>query len=215
MDALWPSVCGGCGAHGAGRLCGACRRRDLTRLPIPVQGLRGCWVLAPYDSGVGAALKRTKARADVGLGHEVASLFAIRAGPTVVQAGFTAIVPAPSTPWSRFKRGFSLAAVLAEALADTTSVPVNHALVRRHGSRQVGLDRAGRLANLAHRVRCDVPLSGRVLLVDDVLTTGATADTCVRELLGAGASEVWMAVVCRANTAKPRHDALTLAAAAW
>ncbi len=215
MDALWPSVCGGCGVHGAGRLCGACRRRDLTRLPIAVQGLRGCWVLAPYDSGLGEALKQAKARGDAGLGQEVASLFAIRAATTVIEAGFSAIIPAPSTPWSRFKRGFSLAAVLAEALSATTSVPVNHALTRRHGARQVGLDRAGRLANLAHRVRADVPLSGRVLLVDDVLTTGATADTCVRELLGTGASEVWMAVVCRANTYKAKRDPLTLAAAAW
>lgn len=215
MDALWPSVCGGCGVHGAGRLCGACRRRDLTRLPIPVMGLRGCWVLAPYDSGIGAALKQAKARGDAGLSQELASLFAIRAGSTVLQAGFSAIVPAPSTPWSRFQRGFSLAAILAQALSQTTAVPVTHALTRSHGSRQVGLDRAGRLANLAHRVRADSPIDGRVLLVDDVLTTGATADTCVRELLGAGASEVWMAVVCRANTAKPRHDPLTLAAAAW
>lgn len=215
MEALWPSVCGGCGAHGAGRLCGACRRRDLTRLPIAVQGLRGCWVLAPYDGTLGAALKLAKSRGDAGLGHELGALFAIRAAPTVVEAGFAAIIPAPSTPWSRFKRGFSLAAILAEALSARTSVPVQHALVRSHGSRQVGLDRAGRRANLAHRVRAEGPLCGRVLLVDDVLTTGATADACVRELLGAGASEVWMAVVCRANTAKASHDPLTLAAAAW
>lgn len=215
MEALWPSVCGGCGVHGSGRLCGACRRRDLTRLPIPVEGLRGCWVLAPYESGVGAAVKQAKARGDAGLAYTVADLFSIRAATTVVEARFQAIVPAPSTPWSRFQRGFSLAAVLSEALSARTSVPVSHALVRRHGSRQVGLDRAGRRANLAHRVRADVPLSGRVLLIDDVLTTGATAEACVRELLGAGASEVWMAVVCRANTADPAHDALTLAAAAW
>ncbi len=215
MEALWPSVCGGCGAHGATRLCGDCRRRDLTRLPIPVEGLRGCWVLAPYDGGIGAALKRAKGRGDAGLATAVADLFATRAAPTVVAARFDAIVPAPSTPWSRFQRGFSLAAVLAEAVSERTSVPVVHALARRHGSRQVGLDRAARRANLAHRVRGDTPISGRVLLLDDVLTTGATADTCVRELLGAGASEVWLAVVCRANTREAARDPLTLAAATW
>lgn len=215
MEALWPTVCGGCGVHGAGRLCGRCRRRDLTRLPIAVPGLRGCWVLAPYDGGIGAAVKHAKAAGDMGLAEAVSDLFSSRVAPTVVAARFDAIVPAPSTLWSRFQRGFSLAAVLADGVGARTSVPVVHALVRHRGARQVGLDRAGRRANLAHRVRADGPLSGRVLLLDDVLTTGATADACVRELLGAGADEVWLAVVCRANTHRASHDPLTLAAAAW
>lgn len=215
MEALWPSSCGGCGRLGGGRLCADCRRRDITRLPVVVEGLRGCWVLAPYDGAIGQAVKHAKAHADSGLAQAVAELFAIRLAPVVVAGAFDLIVPAPSTLWSRFSRGFSLAAVMAHELALRTQVPVVHTLRRRSGRRQVGLDRAARRANLAGRMRADTAITGRVLLLDDVLTTGATADAGVRELLGSGATEVWLAVICRANTARPRLDRSTLAAAAW
>lgn len=195
MQWLWPSSCAGCGRVGAGRLCPSCRTVGYGRLSLGIPGLPGTWALGPYEGPLGEALRAVKAHGDDALARELAALFARRLAHATASARFAAIVPAPSTPWTRFRRGFALAAVLARALGRASGIPVVHALSRRRGAKQSGLDRAGRLANLAGTVRCEEAPAGAILLVDDVLTTGATADACTRELLGAGATRVWLAVV--------------------
>jgi len=127
---------------------------------------------------------------------QIAALFADRMAPVVASGPIQYIVPAPS-PWTRrLARGFSPAAVLARALSQRTAIPLRHALTVRPGPAQASLDARGRSRALVGRVRSHDALTGTLLLVDDVATTGATLDACSRELLGAGAQAIWAATVC-------------------
>lgn len=195
-EALWPSECAGCGGVGAGRICPACTPPGLHRVALGLPEVAGCLVLAGYDSGLGVAVARAKARGDRALMVAVGDRLAAALAPWLAEAGVTAIVPAPSARWSLLRRGFSGASVIARRVGRRGRSPVRELLRRHGGARQSSLSLAARAANLRGRVRCEVPLAGRVLLIDDVVTTGATAQACARELLGAGAREVWVAAVC-------------------
>jgi ComF family protein len=122
-----------------------------------------------------------------------------------------AVVPVPLHPWRLLRRGFNQADDLARHLG----VPVLRVLRRRrHGPPQAGLPAGQRRANVraAYALRWKRPdghhpaarVRGRVLvLVDDVMTTGATLDACSRVLLDAGARRVRALTAGRAVAARP------------
>lgn len=102
--------------------------------------------------------------------------------------GIDAIIPVPLHPRKEAKRGYNQSERLAAGLSDATGVPVrSHALRRtRFTESQTQKTRAERLANVsgAFRVRGEAALHGKhVLLLDDVLTTGATMEACAAALL--------------------------------
>lgn len=197
LDWIAPLACAGCGATHQGRLCPSCLPIAIHRAPVPTDTLAGCWALAGYESGVGNAIRTAKVRGDRLLVRELGRALASRLVDRWPEGSFTAIVPAPS-PWTRrLARGFNPAAVLAAELSRATGVPVVHALHVAPGPRQATLNAAARRQSLRGRLRSRQRVTGRVLLVDDVATTGATAEACTRELLGEAASEVWLAVLCR------------------
>ncbi len=99
------------------------------------------------------------------------------------------IVPVPTAPLRSALRGFDPAAEIAGALSRRTELPLNACLTRRGGGRQVGKRRAQRIGHPPRiQVRGEVPRS--VLLIDDVLTTGATLSACARALRSSGALRV-------------------------
>mgnify|MGYP000595609891 CR=1 FL=1 len=113
-----------------------------------------------------------------------------------------AVVPVP-TSWGRaLQRGFDHARLLAAPVAAALGAPLVPAL-RRHGrARQVGKSRSARLQLPAGAFTPRRRVAGRVLLVDDVLTTGATAARCSRALLAAGADEVSVLTLARTPNAR-------------
>ena len=118
--------------------------------------------------------------------------------------GADALVPVP-LHWRRlWTRRFNQAAALARAVSESCGVPVlDDALKRMRATpQQVGLNRADRATNVqgAFQVaeeRTDAVAGRRLVLVDDVLTSGATVDTCARALLRAGAAQVDVLVFAR------------------
>jgi competence protein ComFC len=115
---------------------------------------------------------------------------------------FDVIVPVPLHPARERERGFNQATLLAELLAASTAVPLRGVLERtRFTTTQTAHDRAERMENLhgAFRLRKKQDVRDlRVLLIDDVLTTGSTLSECARVLRAAGAVSVHAATAARA-----------------
>lgn len=114
------------------------------------------------------------------------------------------IVPVPLHRTRLFSRRFNQAAVLALAVGRTAGLPVlPDALIRTRATpSQAGLSRSGRFRNVrgafAIRPQRRAALKGkRIVLIDDVMTTGATVEGCSRALKKAGATEVWALTLAR------------------
>jgi competence protein ComFC len=115
---------------------------------------------------------------------------------------FDLIVPVPLHPARERERGFNQAGLLAESLSMQVSISTKPLLERiRYTTTQTALDRSERMENLhsAFRLRKNADVRGlRVLLIDDVLTTGSTLSECARVLKRAGAISVYAATAARA-----------------
>jgi len=114
------------------------------------------------------------------------------------------IVPVPLHASREGERGFNQAVVLARELARATKLPIDeYSLVRRiHTERhRAGMDARSRRDSVggAFEVRRPEPIAGRrVLLIDDVFTTGATVSECAAVLKSAGVAEVYVLTIARA-----------------
>jgi competence protein ComFC len=115
---------------------------------------------------------------------------------------FAIMVPVPLHATRQRERGFNQASLLAALLSAQTAIPSKPVLERiRYTTTQTRLDRSERMENLhnAFRLRKNADVRGlRVLLIDDVLTTGSTLSECARVLKRAGALSVHAATAARA-----------------
>ena len=117
---------------------------------------------------------------------------------------FDVIVPVPLHWMRRWKRGFNQSELLARALARRTGIPVLKAMSRVHSTRtQAGLSNHARRLNVTRVFRARAVEGKRILLIDDVMTTGATAAACALALKGAGAKRVALLTVARADRRVP------------
>ena len=111
-----------------------------------------------------------------------------------------AIVPVPIHSSRRRARGFNQAEVLAEILGDKLKIPVEPQMLTREKKTrpQKELSAAERLKNLsgAFAAGKECGRIKRVLLVDDIYTTGSTIEACARVLQSAGVETVYFAVIC-------------------
>jgi ComF family protein len=138
--------------------------------------------------------------------RRIAVLLGERAGRSLVVAGdlagASAVVPVPLSRRRRRERGFNQAELIAKVVAREARLPLETKVLRRTKDRppQAGLSRKDRIRNVRSIYRARLPLSlrgERLLLVDDVLTTGATAEAAARALLRAGAGSVDVLTLAR------------------
>jgi ComF family protein len=171
--------------------CGACRER-----PPAFDRLLALWSYRPPLDAVVQGLKF--ARLDYLGSHLAAALATAFAGQL---GGFDRVVPVPLHWRRRFARGYNQAESIARPLAGRLGLPCSLALSRRRATPpQSLLGKADRLANLrkAFVVRRPERVRGlRLLLVDDVATTGATLDASAAALKAAGAAAVTALVAGR------------------
>jgi ComF family protein len=111
------------------------------------------------------------------------------------------VVPVPLHWWRQCERGYNQSEALAESLAKKLKLPMRRVLKRVAGTRklaELGLTARSEIMRDAFRARARTRLSSRtVLLVDDVLTTGATCGAAARALKQAGAAHVVVSVIAR------------------
>ncbi len=220
LDLLLPPRCAACERHSPTALCVAC----LARLPrlasheprgVP-EPLAACVAEAAYEGDALAWIQRFKypqpgfAGLDPAPGA-VVSLLARRAARRLLAApgrapcwggtdGPAVVVPIPGTRGRVRARGFDPAGVVAREVASELALPYPRSLlVRARDTRsQTGLGRRARRLNVAGAFRTAASPPARVVLVDDVVTTGSTLAEAARTLRRAGAHRV--VAVCVAWT---------------
>ena len=175
----------------AGVICATCQQR-----PPPFE-----ITIAPlhYDFPVDAAIKALKFQRRLYLAPALASLVS----PMLVgrASHYDALVPVPLYRWRHATRGFNQAQELARYFRRLTGLPIRRCVVRtRRTEMQSGLDAATRKRNMYGAFKMIVsPGCKRVLIVDDVMTTGETCRALASALRAGGVEHVGVLTVARAS----------------
>jgi predicted amidophosphoribosyltransferase len=205
LDVLAPTDCAGCGRERWGReasaWCPECidglprSLRSLVRCP---KGVRRAWGYGPYEGPVGAGIRRGKYRPDPVSLRELGGWVAQAAAGSVWDVDAVVPVPQSHSAWRR--RRFSPAEVLAREVGAALGLPVLKVLHREERRVQASLPLWARSRNVAKAFSArDVGDRRRLLLVDDVVTSGATSSDCARALAEAGSGSVDLLVAAYVN----------------
>jgi ComF family protein len=187
-----PPGCGRCGQPGPDALCGACRAAPPAFDAVRAGGLFG----GPLADAIHALKYRDRPALARPLGAWLAGRVPLPAGAVVVSV--------PLARGRRLERGYDQAALLADALARAAGARgrrLRAALRRvRDAPPQVGKTREERARNVAGAFEAGAAVAGKdVILVDDVVTTGATADAAASALRRAGARSIVVVALARAE----------------
>ena len=217
LDLVFPPRCVSCDAFGA-FICDRCHadmtRADGTRcdtcwMPLdPRSTCRRCYYQRPVLLGVRSAVVYEASARDAVLALKFRGLSAV--APLMARSmaevlaewrpPVTCIVPVPLSGQRRRLRGYNQSELLAKEVSRLTGIPLNRRALarRRHTHAQAALDGDARWQNVNGAFRAGKePPTGGALLIDDVITTGATLNACTRVLLSEGAGAVFALTFAR------------------
>lgn len=182
-------------------LCRSCRSdtEEFTKAKRKISFVAGWTALWYYSGKVRYSLLRYKFHNHRNHGHTYAKLLAMRLLSQPI-GEFDLITWVPVSRQRRWQRGFDQSQLIAQRMGQELNMPALPLLVKtRHTKPQSRLSEpAHRRANILNAYApCDPQaiVGKRILLVDDIITTGATASECARVLLVAGAKQVYCAAV--------------------
>ena len=184
-------------AHHQLSLCSTCASEipySIHTLKLRSNYLSQCWCMAPYHSVLGSVVRKGKYAGNrttfEHLGHILAG-----AALDLPEVDVVASVPLP--PNRLIKRGFNQSTILARSVSTLLAIPQHEVLYRVDNQEQASRTQSemrckltGRFEILPNLSSIDFP--NRILIVDDVITTGSTAESCALELLNRGAQEVFV-----------------------
>lgn len=217
FDWLFPPRCALCGRFLWGKekqdqLCPACSGREklkeswkMGKLPF----VAGSVCVYPYEGSVRRGVHRFKFRGAARSGEIFGVLLAQRVRETGLLEQIDLVCYVPCHPKVRRKRGYEQARKIAGPLAEELGLPLEPLLEKRRNTRPMyRLKAAQRRANVLGAFAVTpgkeaLVRSRRVLVVDDVLTTGSTLSECARVLREAGAREVYGAAFARTFAKRP------------
>ena len=222
LDILFPPQCAGC-KRGGSVLCSSCMAHfvpvmgpSCQRCGSPLSqkgmcqqcqyhplGLSGLRAVSSYREPLRSCIHALKYDGNTRLAEPLGRLLAQAYQYYSLQAD--AIIPVPLHGERQKQRGYNHAHLLAEVCAAQVNVPLYEDMVIRCRATpaQVGLAASERLQNVAGAFRCSTAFATgrlygrRIVIVDDVYTTGATLESCARPLFAAGAREVWGLVLAQ------------------
>jgi len=214
LEVLAPRTCGACGRGAAeDALCADCL--DQARATcFPARGAVGSLpvrALGSFSPPLSLAIKQFKYSGRTDLALPLAELWWQRWAPFVVTASPIVLVPVPLHARRLVERGYNQSALFATRLARLARARVWHGLERTHYTKQQALLGAHERARNLHsafelRGRPSAPGEACIVLVDDVVTTGATLRACEKAFLSSNLaiSEVWaLAQTPRADATRP------------
>jgi ComF family protein len=223
LDLLFPPVCGGCEKMGVS-WCDDCQQR-LLMLPDPVCDICGepqktfdicrkckisrppykslrSWVL--FKDPIRPAFHRLKYKKDIGLGDAFALPLAKYV--STLSWDIEMLIPIPLSNNRYFERGYNQVDLLARPLAMINNWNYAPNVLKRikHTQSQVGLNIEQRLENVQNAFVANSQLvkNKKILLMDDVATTGATLSSASRALMEAGACHVYALTAARAVSSR-------------
>jgi ComF family protein len=194
---LTPPLCQRCGTSlpGTGGICWQCQ--------FHLTGLSGLRAINSYQGPLRSSIHALKYDGNTRLAEPLGQLLAQAYRHYGMQAD--AIIAVPLHSERQRHRGYNHAHLLAEVCAKHVQVPLHDNMVIRHRATlaQVGMAANQRQQNVAGAFLCTpayatgVLFGRRILIIDDVCTTGATLEACAAPLSAAGAQAVWGLVLAR------------------
>jgi len=205
IDVFFPPICYSCDCYltpGYKIICKQC----WSEIPefggnldqsLKIRSFDKLFILFEFEDKIRQLIHLLKYKQHLTLAKYFASEAALRFS-MLKKRYYHEIIPVPLHKTKKRERGYNQSEAIADAMSKIFQIPVNneHLLRIRHTSSQTKMSKAEREKNVIEAFYCPIKLPERnILLIDDVITTGSTAEVCVKTLKEAGANIVDVFVI--------------------